>query len=156
VRWPGVTPAAGAGAGLSCDALLYNVDWSATLCELVGAPVPEGWDGQSFAAQVKGAAGGGREHLVWNHGLYSVQRAIRTPQHLLVRTYDDFGYRFEPVELYDMEADPYQTRNLAGDEPGRVTEMCAAMQAWVDTERARGGWQVDPLMEILRERSCVS
>ena len=148
VRWPGKTL-----AGAASDALLYNVDWSATLCELLGATVPDAWDGQSFAAQVQGAAGGGREHLVWNHGLYTVQRAVRTRQHLLLRTYDDHGYRFDPVELYDMEADPYQTRNLAADEPALAGGLLQTMDAWVEGELARGGWQPDPLLEILRERA---
>ena len=153
VRWPGVTPPGADGHGASSDALLYNVDWSATLCDLLGAPVPEGWDGQSFAAQVAGAGGGGREHLVWDHGLYTVQRALRTREHLLVRTYDDFGYRFEPVELYDIEVDPYQTRNLVAEDPSIAGQLTQTMEAWVEGELERGGWQPDPLLEILRERS---
>jgi arylsulfatase A-like enzyme len=148
VRWPGVTPAGGA-----CDALLYNVDWSATLCELLGAPAPAGWDGVSFAAQVRGAPGGGRPYLVWDHGLYTVQRAVRTPQHLMIRTYDEYGYRFAPVELYDVEQDPYQQHDLAPEEEGLVEHCEHLMQEWVDTQRAKDGWPPDPLFEVLRERS---
>ncbi|MFC1525964.1 sulfatase [Candidatus Latescibacterota bacterium] len=148
VRWPGRTPANG-----ECDALLYNVDWSATLCELLGAPVPERWDGISFAPQVGGAPDGGREYLVWDHGLYTVQRAVRTRRHLLVRTYDNHGYRFEPVELYDMEADPYQTRDLASEDPELVAQLLGQMDRWVEEERGRDGWRSDPLMDILHERA---
>ena len=148
VRWPGTTP-----AGCESDALLYNVDWSATLCELLGAPVPAAWDGCSFREQVEGAEGGGRDCLVWNHGLYTVQRAVRTPQHLLVRTYDDHGYSFGPVELYDMEDDPYQTRDLVDAEPEIAGNLLQHMQEWVEEQRAKVGWRSDPLLDILTERS---
>ena len=41
VRWPGVTP-----EGTSCDSMLYNVDLSATLCELAEGDIPEWYDGK--------------------------------------------------------------------------------------------------------------
>jgi arylsulfatase A-like enzyme len=147
VRWPGITPTDSAS-----NALLYNVDWSATLCDLLGAPVPADWDGVSFAEQVAGAGGGGHPYLVWDHGLYTVQRAVRTPQHLMVRTYDDYGYRFEPIELYDVERDPYQQHNLASEERQLVEHCEHLMASWVEAQRAKDGWPSDPLFEILRER----
>jgi arylsulfatase A-like enzyme len=147
VRWPGRTP----NDRLS-DALLYNVDLSATLCDLLGIPVPEGWDGVPFRAQVEGAPGGGHPYLVWDHGLYAVQRALRTPTHLMIRTYDDDGYGFPPVQLYDMGNDPYQTSNLADVQPALVDQCFHTMDEWVDRQRAKDGWPVDPLMEVLRER----
>jgi arylsulfatase A-like enzyme len=147
VRWPGVTP-----TGQASDALVCNVDLAATLCDLLGIPVPSGWDGLSFAPQVRGAEGGGRDHLVWGCALYAVQRAVRTPTHLMVRTYDDDGYGFAPVELYDMEQDPYQTTDLAEEQGVLVNDCCHLMEEWVDQQRARDGWPTDPLFEVLRER----
>jgi choline-sulfatase len=147
VRWPGRTPADGV-----CDALLYNVDLAATLCDLLDVPIPPGWDGLSFKSQVEGLPGGGRDFLVWDHALYAVQRAVRTPTHLMIRTYDDDGYGFSPVQLYDMERDPYQTVNLADIEPSLVSECYRMMDGWVDEQRAKDGWPEDPLMAVLRER----
>jgi arylsulfatase A-like enzyme len=148
VRWPGVTP-----SDRVCDALQYNVDWSATLCDLLGIPIPPGWDGVSFVEQVAGQGGDGRAYLVWDHGLYSVQRAIRTQKHLMIRTYDDFGYGFGPIQLYDIEDDPYQTTNLADQYPALVDRYDRLMTEWVHEQRAKSGWRADPLIEILRERN---
>lgn len=58
VRWPGGARDAAYGG------LLYNVDFHPTLCELLGVPVPAGWDGRSFAAAVRGEAWSGRPYLV--------------------------------------------------------------------------------------------
>ncbi len=148
VRWPGVTKASAAS-----DAMLYNVDFAATLCDMLGAPIPEHWDGLSFAENLKGNAGLDREYLVWGHALYTVQRAVRTRRHLLIRTYDDYGYRsFEPVELYDMQADPYQTQNLRQDQPQTVACLDSLMQDWLQEQLTKPWAICDPLLAVLAER----
>ena len=147
IRWPGVT-----AEDQPCDALLCNVDLSATLCDLLHIPVPSGWDGVSSKAQVGGDPGGGRDYAVWDHGLYAVQRAVRTARHLMIRTYDDDGYGFPPVQLYEIERDPYQTVNLAEKQPRLVQECTRLMVDWVDEQRAKDGWPADPLTEVLQER----
>ena len=147
IRWPGVS-----AAGASSDALLYNVDFAPTLSELLGIESPEGWDGRSFKENIEGKPGFDRDHLVWDCGLYTVQRAVRTKTHLLVRTYDDYGYPFEPVELYDMTRDPYQTRNLRDERPELVRELSAFLTEWVHEQMMKGHCIPDPLEEILGER----
>ena len=148
VRWPGV-----ASEGKSCSSLLYNVDLSATLCELLGAEIPEEWDGESFAANLRGDPGLDRDYLVWGHALYAVQRAVRTKTHLMIRTYDSWGYNsLEPVELYDMDNDPYQTRNLM-DEEAEVLHWCDHyLIDWVHEQRQKTRLVCDPLDLVIEER----
>jgi arylsulfatase A-like enzyme len=147
IRWPGSAPQGG-----SSDALLYNVDLSATLCDLLDMPIPEDWDGASFKQNLQGLPGLDRDYLVWDHGLYTVQRAVRTRTHLMVRTYDNYGYPFEPVELYDMVADPYQTTNIRDQHPEIIAQCSAYMEDWIQEQRMKGYCIPDPLQEILRER----
>lgn len=147
VRWPGVSRAGG-----SSDAFLYNVDLAPTLCDLLDFPVPAEWDGESFGENIQGQPGLDREHLVWDCALYTVQRAVRTREHLMVRTYDDYGYPFAPVELYDMISDPYQTRNIAAEKSEVVGECSRKMADWVQQQMAKPHWVCDPLGEVLRER----
>ena len=148
VRWPGVTP-----AGAACSSLVYNVDLSATLCEMLGADVPKEWDGQSFAANLRGEPGLEREYLVWDHGLYTLQRAVRTRQHLMIRTVHPWRYaQFRPVELYDMEADPYQTTDLADAEPGILHQCDHHLAGWLQAQRAKPRHAGDPFDAILVER----
>ena len=81
-----------------------------------------------------------------------MQRAVRTRTHLMVRTYDTYGYPFAPVELYDMGADPYQARNLCDEQPAVVDACSRLMADWTAAQWATGHCIPDPLLEILRER----
>lgn len=147
VRWPGFSK-----AGHSSDALLYNVDFAPTLCGLLGIEAPSDWDGSSFRDLIQGNSMDGREYLVLDQGLYTVQRAVRTRDHLMIRTYDDFGYQFDPVELYDMTNDRYESRNLASERPDVVQQCDHYLVEWLHEQRSKRHNIPDPLGEILRER----
>jgi len=137
----------------SSDSLLYNVDLAPTLCDLLDIPTVPDWDGVSFKENIQGGSGVDRDYLVWDHGLYTVQRAVRTKTHLMIRTYDDFGYPFKPVELYNMVEDPYQTTDISEGNDD-IVQMCDHfLTEWVHEQRSKGHCVPDPVDEILRERS---
>ena len=146
IKWPGVSRPS------SSDALLYNVDFPATVCDILGIEQPADWDATSFKKQVAGEGGGGHEYLVWDHGLYNVQRAVRSREHLLMQTYDDIGYNFDATELYDMAKDPYQTNNIAADAPETVRTLTAVQKDW-EEEQMKNDDEVDPLQKILKSRA---
>ena len=147
VRWPELTE-----PGSVCDEMLYNVDFSAGLCELTGGEVPEHYDGQSLAGFLRGETPFSRDHLVWGHGLYTLQRAVRTREHLMVRTYDDFGYEFDPVELYDMGADRFQTHNLCSEQPELVAQMDHCLVQWLHEQSMKPYSIPDPMQVVLKQR----
>jgi len=154
VRWPGMT-----AAGSVCDSMLYNVDLSATLCELAGAKIPGWWNGWSFAGHLRNGGRGewDRDHLVWGHGLYTLQRAVRTRRHLLVRTYHPHEYsQFPPTALYDLDRDPYQIRNIAEGEPAKAAELAELLERWLATQLSKPGAIGDPLKAVLAARGGVA
>ena len=142
-----------AAAGGRCESLLYNVDLAATLCDLLGADVPSEWDGESFASHLRGEGGIDREYLVWGHALYTVQRAVRTKQHLMIRTYDDIGMPIRPVELYDMDADPYQTRDISTSDPDTLMRCDHYLTEWLQEQLMTPDAIPDPFDAVLRERT---
>jgi len=149
VKWPGV-----AKAGHADTSFIYNLDMGPTLVELHGGEAPADWDGASFVRNLRGEPGLDREYLVWDHGLYTLQRAVRTNSHLMIRTYDAHGYTaFDPVALYDMEKDPYQTTNIADSQPDALGRCDSMMNEWVSAQRAKGHVRQDPLMRTLEERT---
>jgi choline-sulfatase len=131
------------------EQLVYNVDAIATITDLLGLPVPEGWDGMSFAPILRGETWEGHDYLVLDHGLYTCQRAVRDDHWHFIRTYHPGFYPFEPISLYDMDNDPHQVRNLAEQHPDIVQLMDHRLAAWTHEQMGRPGHIIDPLQECI-------
>ncbi|QHI69403.1 sulfatase family protein [Tichowtungia aerotolerans] len=149
IRWPGVTRQGGVD-----EHFMANVDFAPTLCDMLGVPAVEQWDGKSYRNNLEGGAlPEDRDFIVWDTALYTVQRAVRTKQYLYMRTYDSSDYNnWEDEELYDMTKDRYQTENIAGQKPEVIAECRRLMADWVAEQRAKPGFVSDPLAEVLKER----
>lgn len=144
VKVPNVTP-----PGTAVDGFLYNVDVIATITDLVGLPVPSGWDGESAVPALRGEAWAGRDFLVMDHGLYTCQRTVRDRKWSFIRTYHPGLYRFDEVTLYDMELDPNQTVNTAEAHPDVVQLMDHRMAEWYQSNVKAHGRKVDPLKTVV-------
>ena len=121
-----VTPD-GAQAGAKTDALAESVDIYPTLCKLAGLSVPAGLDGSSFEAVLENPSASTKEaifHVYPRRNM--IGRAVRTARHRLVEWKRPGAHASTAVlELYDYEADPMETKNLAEDQP----EVVAALRA---------------------------
>ena len=123
-RWPGRVP-----AGRVTDAPVINTDWFPTLMELIGAPVPEKLDGQSFASLLTGGAGRERT-LFWHFPHYTNQGsrpggALRSGDWKFIEHYDTGAN-----ELYNLASDPGETNNLAAREPELVVRLRRQLTYW--------------------------
>ncbi len=138
VRWPGQVP-----AGSATDARVQITDWLATLSEIIGAPHSSP-DSRSFLAVLQDPKAGGRAHTFASAGYTrSVSDgrfkyiALRYPDTLVHQMESGAlnyapnylgqyrqgqsiiaakfypGY-FQADQLYDLESDPYEQYNLAG------------------------------------------
>ena len=121
------------------DELISNVDLMPTLLEAIGATVPECVEGRSFLPLLEGCATTSRTEVFAEksyHGCYDPMRCVRTTEWKYTRSYeerpwlvmpsdversltrqgmgDDHLRHRPPVELYDLESDPNETENLAG------------------------------------------
>ncbi len=145
VRWPGL-----GHSGIS-DALIYGLDLAPTLSELLRIPVPTGWDGTSFAPALRGEEFAGQPYMVWDHGIYTFTRSVRTSRWLLIHILHPGLYPYdEPYWLFDMENDYYQTRNVADERPEVVAELNSMLTEWKH-EQVRKGCAPDPLEEMVKE-----
>ncbi len=149
VYWPGVTDRIPAGERHRRE-LLYNIDFAPTLCELLGIPVPPGWQGRSFAGAVKGEPIEDRPYLVLGQGAHTYQRAVRTADHLYIRTYHPGSFRAEWEQLFDVNADPFLTVDLLGDRPELAAEMRAHMAEWWNRTAGGPGSPPDPMLTTLQ------
>lgn len=103
------SPLVFAGPGIphgASDALLYLHDIYPTVCDLVGAPRPEGIDGRSVRPVIEGRARAVRSELFLAY--LDKQRAIRDERYKLIR------YPYVNVtQLFDLQTDPDEMHNLA-------------------------------------------
>ena len=125
IRWPGHVP-----VGQVVDDPVINTDWVPTLLALAGQPVPAGLDGVSLAAVMTGRGPAPRRSLFWHFPHYTNQGsrpsgAMREDDWMLVEYYDE-----AKVELYDLGRDAGEGRDLAAQQPARVTRMRTALAAW--------------------------
>jgi arylsulfatase A-like enzyme len=104
IRVPLVLSGPGIPAGQTSDALVYLLDIFPTLCALTDTPVPASVDGQNLLTSARDAL-----YLAYT----DKHRGVRTRQHKLIE-YVVNG-RHTMTQLFDLHADPWETRNLTSD-----------------------------------------
>jgi iduronate 2-sulfatase len=135
-RIPLIVAGPGARAGARTTALVESVDLYPTLCELAGLPARPGLDGRSFRALLADPGAVGKDAVlhVYPRG-ERLGRALRTATHRLVE-WKKPGAAAETaeVELYDYEADPAETRNLASEQPEKVQSLRAILDRYPEAK----------------------
>jgi arylsulfatase A-like enzyme len=130
--------------------LVTNVDMAPTIADYAGLDAPEGWHGESLRPVVEDADAPGRDRIVFDHGLYTAQRAVRTDRWKFVRTYHPGMWPsvVPDRQLFDMREDPWEQENVASDHPDVVDELETEMLRWAENHRSE---HEDSLRETARE-----
>jgi iduronate 2-sulfatase len=118
-------------AGSHSSAMVESVDLYPTLCELAELPKPEGLDGASFARVLKVSTAATKKAIfhVFPRGEL-LGRAVRTERHRLVEWKKPGAPAKTAIyELYDYEADPGETKNLATEHPNVVADLGGIIHA---------------------------
>lgn len=126
--WPGKIP-----AGTTSDRVTGFEDWLPTILELSGATdaLPDGVDGISLAATLRGEKEEPRRFLYREFPSYGGQQAVWLGQRWKgIRTeLKKKGVKPDlTVQLYDLEADPSEAKDVAGENPDVVREVEAIMK----------------------------
>ena len=133
VRWPGAGQ-----TGAVRDEPVISPDFYPTLLEMAGLPtMPEQHvDGVSFAAAVRGEDFE-RGAIYWhfphysNHGMQSPGGAVREGAWKLLEYFEN-----GTVQLFDLENDPGEQRDLAAEQSAQAAELRARLHAWRESVSA--------------------
>ena len=110
------------------DAFVYLLDIFPTLCELLNIEPPATVEGSSMVAAMEQADERIRDHLYFAY--ISSQRAVKSRTHKLI----EYGVRDRErqTQLFDLQNDPWETRNLFGDQThqGIVAELRDVLQQY--------------------------
>ncbi len=155
IRGPGI-------AARSTPAMVENVDVMPTLAELAGVAMPEGVQGRSFAAVLRGKTASHRSHVFLEHGdpgpvlrpgdlSQADQDRLRFSEHHLGKEVSSgpvrgvcsaqWKYCMTPGdvdELYDLEKDPDELVNLGADprHAGICMDHRKLIQDWLISTQA--------------------
>tara|TARA_B100001093_G_scaffold65457_5_gene55369 strand:+ start:2481 stop:3872 length:1392 start_codon:yes stop_codon:yes gene_type:complete len=109
VRWPGKIK-----AGSTSDHISAHWDLFPTFCELAETETPEDLDGISFLPTLLGGSQEQHEYLYWEFFEGGGKRAARIGKWKAVQNQINRKGQNAPIEIYDLEGDRAETRDLAG------------------------------------------
>lgn len=144
IRWPGVTK-----PGMAIPQMVSNVDTFSTVLAMLGVSAPQNakQEGLDFTPLLRGEAKPARDILFSQYDLHNTAsarlRAARTDRWKYVRRFD----AARQDELYDLAADPDETRNLIPANPTLLKQELEAVRQ--DLDRRLREWMRsidDPLL----------
>jgi arylsulfatase B len=121
-------PKAGMAEKRFIGTLCHAVDVAPTLLELIGAKKPEGYnfDGKSIKSLLEGKTEGWSDRM-----LVTDSQRVRDPIKWKQSAVMSQGWRLvNGKELYNIDSDPGQVKDLSGKHPERVARMRAFYDAW--------------------------
>lgn len=126
VRWPGhIRP------GTRISSLAAHIDWLPTLVELCGLNQPKTLpvDGQSLASLLLGKPAKQPERMLFSHVAFSEKTISPQPGTVRIDRYR-LVWKGKIPELYDMQLDPQQRRNVASEQPEQMKILADAYERW--------------------------
>jgi arylsulfatase A-like enzyme len=117
IRWPGHIP-----AGARIPQIAGAIDLLPTLANLAGIPAVGGkpLDGITLTPLLTGAAGDWPDRMIFSH--WGGKVSVRTQHYRL----DNAG------QLFDMQADPGQDRDVSKEQPEVAARLSKALARWKD------------------------
>lgn len=156
-------------AGARVPQTVELIDVMPTLLDLVGVQKPAEQHGRSLVPYLERPGGGGTGKPAFSEYGSTNIRTVVQGDWKLVQNPDEYQpvcipdapmphFPIAREELYDLSQDPRETRNLAGSQPGRVTELSKLIRERFSTIKRRGGGQdlSDELKEELKSLGYVA
>ena len=129
IRYPGhISPGA-----VDSKNMILNIDFAPTLLEIAGIPIPPAMQGRSFLPLLEGKSVPWRDAFLYEFYEFPdadhcvrKNRGVRTARWKLI----EFWEQPQEWELYDLQNDPDEIRNLAGraDHAKIMTELRARLE----------------------------
>jgi len=139
VRWPGKIEAGGSNEFISS-----TIDILPTIMELGGLPAPgHSIDGSSFASELLGDGPAEKRIQYWHYPHYhsgsgmKPATAMRKGKYKLIEWHEELLTGKPAWELYDIESDPGETRNLIHEKAEILEDLRKELSNWKEDVQAQ-------------------
>ena len=104
-------------AGTMIDALVQNLDFAPTFLDYAGIDAPDEMQGESFRKLVAGKTDKWRDAVYYTYYEYPAEHMVKRHYGISTDRYKliHFYYDIDEWELYDLETDPMEMRNVYDD-----------------------------------------
>ncbi|MGI9471133.1 MAG: sulfatase family protein [Rubripirellula sp.] len=142
-RWPGKIPPG------EREEVVSSIDIAPTMLAAAGAPIPEGLPGLNLLPSLESGDAIDREQIFGESFAHDIADIENPEASLLFRwciagkwklllTYDGETNRYASThpraekrpQLFDLQADPWETKNVAADHPKVVQRLAGAIDQW--------------------------
>lgn len=127
IRWPGAEP-----EGRRIEGLVQSIDLFPTLLKAAGLEVPQ-QDGTDLR-ELTGEGKRGRRAVFSEHA-GRLGLMVRTPEHKYILSQGNARFFPDGAFLYDLKADPGETKNLAGQGLVAETQLSDLLRRWLADHR---------------------
>ncbi len=133
VRWPGRVQ-----SGTTTDHMLTTVDFFPTFLEILGdSAAPDDLDGESFLSVLEGGRASISRTLFWHYPHYHrgsgmpPAGAVRQGRYKLIEWFEgSIAGRGTDFELFDLESDISEKRNIAGTDSALARKLRSKLSSW--------------------------
>lgn len=146
IRWPGHVP-----AGSTSDQPVINIDFYPTFLNICGGNVKVNLDGKDI---FKTLSGKGNRDIFWHFPAYLEsyidKSGFRATPYSIIRSGNwklIHQYEYDTYELYDLESDPSEEKNLIDENPLVARKLKKKLAEWVRKTDAPIPNELNPKMD---------
>ncbi len=111
--------------GTKIDRLVQNLDFAPTFLDYAGVEIPTGMQGESFRKLVAGETGKWRDAVYYTYYEYPSVHMVKRHYGVATERYKlmHFYYDVDEWEMYDLEADPQEMKNIYNEPAYREVQQ---------------------------------
>ena len=140
--WPGKLP-----KGRRVPGYVQNLDLAPTILDLVGIPDRDNMEGLSMLPTIFGLRDGNYDEIYLSEATWELKRGIRTQRWKFINSIEPDRHGRPMQELFDLQNDPQEQQNVAGEYADVAKELEARLASWVRQRLAETERSIDPLRE---------
>ena len=140
--WPGKLP-----KGRRVPGYVQNLDLAPTILDLVGIPDRDNMEGLSMLPTIFGLRDGNYDEIYLSEATWELKRGIRTQRWKFINSIEPDRHGRPMQELFDLQNDPQEQQNVAGEYADVAKELEARLASWVRQRLTETERSIDPLRE---------